>query len=294
MSEWKGQSRGKVIGYRIFGWTLKYLGLGFAYFLLKFVSAYFVFTSHKAFRSLFYYFHHRLGYGRIKSIISIFRNYYLFGQVLIDKTAVLAGFRHNLEFHLEGKEELLAMKDGGILISGHIGNWEVGGQVLDFLNKKINILVFDQEKEAIKQYQSQVLVHRNVSFITIENDLSHLIEIKRALENKEIIAMHGDRHLDGNKTLEINFLGEPALFPAGPWQMAQYLDKPVSYVFAVKETPRKYRFFATSPRTIGKSENYGKRDVFLKDPIQDYVAELEKITRRYPLQWYNYFDFWKK
>jgi len=294
MASWEGKSRGKVIGYKIFGWSLKYLGLNFAYFLLLFVSAYFVFASGKAFRSIFYYFHSRLKFNRLKTLFSIFHNYYLFGQVIIDKTVILGGFKHKIRLNLEGKDHLLQMKDGGILISGHIGNWEVGGQVLDFLEKKINVIVFDAEKQAIKNYMSEVLTDRLVNFISIGDDFTHLMEMKKVLANKEIIAMHGDRFISGNKTIMIDFLGEPAPFPLGPWLLASYFKVPVSYVFAIKESSKAYRFFATPIKMVPYSSTPSQREEILVNSIKEYVSELEKIVKRYPLQWYNYYDFWKK
>jgi len=294
MTTWEGKSRGKVIGYKIFEWSLKYLGLDFGYFLLLFVSAYFVFSSKKAFRSIFYYFHNRLHFNRLKSLTSIFRNYYLFGQVIIDKTVILGGFKNKIKLNLEGKEFLLQMKNGGILISGHIGNWEVGGQVLDFMEKKINVLVFDAERQAIKNYMSEVLSDRLVSFISIGDDYSHLMEMKKVLANKEIIAMHGDRFVSGNKTIMIDFLGEPAPFPLGPWLLASYFKVPVSYVFAIKESRKSYRFFATPIKMVPYTRNPSHREEILINSMKEYVYELEKIVKNYPLQWYNYYDFWMK
>jgi predicted LPLAT superfamily acyltransferase len=294
MTSWDGKSKGRVLGYRIFGWAIKHLGLNFAYFLLLFVSAYYVFASGKAFRSIYYYFHRRLGYGKVRSLICIFRNYYLFGQEIIDKTVVLGGFDHHLTFELEGKEHLREMQEGGILISGHIGNWEIGGQALEFLGKKVNIVVFDSEKEAIRNYMSEVLTKRNVNVIVIRNDFSHMFKIKEALSNKEIVAFHGDRYIDSNKTVPISFLGEPALFPLGPWQIAGYFNKPVSYVFSIKETKRRYRFFASPMKMIPVTQNYRERDEILIPSMKDYVIELERMVRNYPLHWRNYYNFWEE
>jgi len=270
-----------------------HLGLNFAYFLLTFVSAYFVFASGKAFNSLFYFYHVRLKQGRIKSIISIYRNYYLLGQGLIDKTAVLSGLKDKFEFMLEGKEHLLEMQNGGILISCHVGNWEVGGKALDFLDKKISLVIIDGEGQEIKNYISNVITDRNVSFIKIGNDFSHLFAIKKALENKELIAFLGDRFIEGNQTVKIDFLGEPALFPLGPWHMASYFNVPVSYVNAVKESKRRYRFYATPLKTVPSVKNPMERSALVLDSVKEYVTEFERITLKYPLQWHNYYNFWK-
>jgi len=293
MASWEGKSRGSVVGYKIFVWSIKHLGLNFAYFLLFFVTVYFVFASKKAFGSMFYFFHIRLEQSWVKSIISIFRNYYLLGQGLIDKTAVLSGLKDKFNFILEGKENLLEMHDGGILISGHIGNWEVGGKALDYLDKKINLVVLDGEEQAIKNYISDILTDRNVHFIKIGNDFSHLFEIKQALENKELVAFLGDRFIEGNQTVKIDFLGEPALFPLGPWHMASYFNVPVSYVFAVKESRRQYRFYATPLKIVPFVKNPKERSALVRDSIKEFVSEFERITRKYPLQWHNYFNFWK-
>ncbi|TRZ76253.1 MAG: lipid A biosynthesis acyltransferase [Bacteroidetes bacterium] len=293
MASWDGKSRGSVIGYRIFVWSIMHLGLNFAYFLLFFVTVYFVFASKRAFGSIFYFFHNRLEQSRFKSIISIFRNYYLLGQGLIDKTAVLAGLKDKFNFILEGKEHLLQMRDGGIIISGHIGNWEVGGKALDCLDKKVNLVIIDDEGPAIKKYISDILTDRNVHFIKIGNDFSHLFKIKEALENKELVAFLGDRFIEGNQTVKIDFLGEPALFPLGPWHMASYFNVPVSYVFAVKESRKQYRFYATPLKIIPSAKNPMERSKLVWDSIREFVSEFERITRKYPHQWHNYYNFWK-
>ena len=36
-----------------------------------------------------------------------------------------------------------------------------------------------------------------------------------------------------------------------------------------------------------------ERSAVVIDSVKEYVAELERITRKYPLQWHNYYNFWK-
>jgi predicted LPLAT superfamily acyltransferase len=293
MSSWEGKTRGGVLGYKIFVWTLKHLGLWFAYFLLTFVVVYFVFTSGKAFRAIFNFYRRMMKYSPVKAFISIYRNYYMFGQILLDKIAMLAGFQHKFTFDFEGEEYLRQMHDGGILVSAHVGNWEIAGQLLNRLEKRINIILFDAEHQQIKGYLSEVLSTRNVNFIVIRDDYSHLLEIKQALANKEIVAMHGDRFIEGNKTIVLNFMGRPALFPIGPVNMAAKFGVPVSFVFAVKETSSHYHFYATPLYRVAYTANLHQRDVNFREALTGYVRKFEEILRRYPLQWFNYYDFWK-
>ena len=293
MSSWKGKTRGGVLGYKIFVWILKHLGLSFAYFLLLFVVAYFIFSSRKAFRANYKYFRTILGYGVLHTLSSICRNYYYFGQIILDKIAFLAGLQNQFTFNFEGEEFLRQMDKGGLLISGHIGNWEIAGQLLNRLEKNVNIILYDAEHEQIKGYLSDVYTTRKVNFIIIKEDYSHLQEIRLALERGEIIAMHGDRFIEGNKVFRVNFLGKPALFPAGPVNLAARFGVPVSYVFAIKESRKHYHFFATPLRTVEFSSNLKKRESILREAVEAYVSALEIAVKRYPLQWFNYYNFWE-
>jgi predicted LPLAT superfamily acyltransferase len=44
---------------------------------------------------------------------------------------------------------------------------------------------------------------------------------------------------------------------------------------------------------IPYSGSLEKRKIYLEEAVQDYVATLERMVRKYPLQWFNYYDFWK-
>ena len=293
MQSWKGQTRGGVLGYKIFVWSLKYLGIFFAYFLLRFVALYFFFTSGKAFANIFNFYRNILHYTFFHSLVSVYRNYYRFGQVLIDKITVLAGFSQKFTFDFEGEDYLRQMNDGGLLISGHVGNWEIAGQLLNRLEKNINIILFDAEHQQIKGYLSDILTQRKVNFIVIRDDYSHLVEISKAFERKEIIAMHGDRFIEGNKTVTLDFMGKPARFPVSPVNLAARFNIPVSFVFAMKESNTHYHFFATPLVYCQFSRNLQQREVHLTKAVQGYVVALEHAVKNYPLQWFNYYDFWK-
>ena len=293
MSSWDGKTRGGVLGYKVFIWILKYLGLNFAYAVLSFVVIYFVATSGKAFMAIFQFYHRVMRYNRLTSFFSIYRNYYMFGQILLDKVAMLAGFQQKFTFDFEGEEYLRQMHDGGLLVSAHVGNWEIAGQLLNRLEKRINIILFDAEHKQIKGYLSEVMRSRNVNFIVIRDDYSHLLEIKQALANKEIIAMHGDRFIEGNKTITLDFMGKPAAFPIGPVNMAAKFRVPVSFVFAVKETSSHYHFYATPLCRVAFTTNLKQRETNFRDALAIYTTKFEDILRKYPFQWFNYYDFWK-
>ncbi|MBC8487904.1 MAG: lipid A biosynthesis acyltransferase [Bacteroidetes bacterium] len=297
MSSWKGKTRGGLFGYRFFITILKFLGLPVAYFFLRFVVIYFFLFSPKSFRTTFYYFNKVLNYNVFFSFIKIYKSYFVFGQVLLDKIAILAGFKTNFTFDFDGENHLRKMvtdSTGGLLISAHVGNFEIAEHLLKRLNTKINIVMYDAEHKKIKDYLSDILAKQNVNIIVIKNDYSHIFEINNALKNKELVCIHGDRFVKGSKTLYCDFLGKQALFPTGPFYLALKFKVPVSYVFAMKDTKSHYHFYATPATKFEYPPNFKKRNAVLELIIKQYISELEKIVYKYPEQWFNYYDFWGK
>lgn len=296
MTSWKGKTRGNVLGYKIFITVLKYLGLPFAYFLLRFVSFYYFLFNPSSFKIIWSFYRERMHFGFLKSAGYVYKNFYVFGQVLIDKVVAMAGFKAKFSFDFDGEEHLRQMvkdKTGGLLISAHIGNFEMAGHMLERLQTKINIIMFDAEHERIKEYISSV-TNRSFHVIVIKEDMSHIYEIIQAFDKKEIVCMHGDRFVEGNKTVLCNFLGEDTYFPAGPFYLAMKNNVPVSFVFAMKEKKNHYHFYATRSKIYHQPQVRDKRDVATKVIIDDYIREMELTIKKYPAQWFNYYNFWKK
>jgi predicted LPLAT superfamily acyltransferase len=184
-------------------------------------------------------------------------------------------------------------KTGGIIINAHIGNFEIAGQLLERLNTRINVLMLDAEHQQIKKYLSHVLVNKDVNIIPIQSDFSHIVPIGEALLNKELLAMAGDRFIEKNKVFNIRFMGKQALFPAGPFYLAARFGVPVTFAFAMKESKSHYHFYATQPMVIKKYKNQEVQDKELKHFVEKYAHEFERILKKYPLQWFNYYSFWE-
>jgi predicted LPLAT superfamily acyltransferase len=289
MASW-GASRGNKLGYRIFVVLIKTTGILPAYALLRLVTIYYFIFPGKAAQALLYYLRNRLGYSAIRSRISIYENFNYLGRSIIDKIVLMSGvpspftINHDGGIHLD---DIAASGKGGLLISAHIGNWEVAGHLLQRLKSKINIVMFDGEHEKIKEYLNTVR-ERSFNVIIIKKDISHIYEINAALKRNEFVCIHADRYVEGNRTIESTLLGEKALFPIGPFLLASTFEAPVSFVFALKEGLKHFHFYATP----GKIYPKGKSSI--PDILHDYTQQMETMIKKYPLQWHNYFQFWEE
>ncbi|RLD67505.1 MAG: lipid A biosynthesis acyltransferase [Bacteroidetes bacterium] len=297
MQSWKGSTRGGLWGYKIFILSLRFLGLGFAYFILAFIVVYFAAFAPKATRSIYYYFRTIRKQSAFQAFINIFRNYYVFGQVILDKIALLANFNTNFTYDFDGEHylhELAKRKQGALLIGAHVGNWEIAGQLIERIDTKFHIVMLEAEHENIKKLMDNVLVRKDVNIIAIKNDMSHLQKIKEAFENNHFVAMHGDRFMDGAKSISCKFYGKQAYFPTGPFYTATKFKVPIVVVSAMKQSRRHYHFHATEPKLYPHTANPRKRNEQMRIIIRDYISEISDMLDQYPLQWFNYYEFWEE
>jgi predicted LPLAT superfamily acyltransferase len=288
MSQWDGKSKGTVLGYRIFVFLIQKAGVRSAYFLLYFVASYYFLFLRKSNQAIFYYFKERLQYSWFKSKKMVFKSYYTFGQTIIDKVSISAGMRNKFTYEFDGIEilkKLLSEKKGGVLISAHIGNFEIAEHFLGDIdvNFQINLVTTDLEHSAIKNYLESVTKKPTVKFIIIKDNLSHIFEINAALANNELICFTGDRYFEGTKSLSEKILDKETNFPAGPFLIASRLKVPVVFVYVMKEPNLHYHLYAREATVKHRDE---------KGLLKEYVQSVESILEKYPLQWFNYFDFW--
>lgn len=289
MSDWDGKSKGNLLGYKIFVFFIKNIGVRSAYFVLYFVAAYYFLFLWQTNKVTFYYLHNRMGYSYWKAKRLLYSSYYVFGQTLIDKTAISAGMRDSFTYEFDGIETLkglLAQKKGAVLISAHIGNFEISEFFLSEVSAdfRINLVTADMEQHAIKQYLESISLGTTVKFIKIQDDLSHIYEINAALANNELVCFTGDRYFEHTKTLQAEFLGKEAHFPSGPFLIASRLRVPVVFVYVMKDKNLHYHLYAREAVVKHRDE---------QALLATYVESITGMLRRYPLQWFNYFDFWK-
>ena len=290
--QWQGKSKANPTGYKIFVFLLEKFGVQAAYLLLYFVSFYYFIFSHKTSKPILYFYNKRLGFSKLKSFRFLYKNYFTLGQTLIDKVALMAKVKTNFTYNFDGKnnlEEIVKNGKGGLLLSAHVGNWEAAGQMLEHINTKVNIVMYDGEDANIKKYLDSVTGERTFKIIYVKNDLSHIFEIKNALTANEIVCIHADRFLAGNKIIQTDFCGENAQFPYGPFLLSLKMDTPTVFVYAFKETNKHYHFYSSPLYYYNKKDGDTEQTV-----LNDFKVDLENKIKLYPEQWFNYHDFYTK
>ena len=254
------------------------------------VVPFYMLFSRKGYQAMYQFFRKRMGLGPWKAFWKVYVNHFRFGQIILDRFGVYAGKKYH--FVKEGQElmdELETHPEGFMLLSSHIGNYEIAGYSLKPKRKKFNALVFAGETATVMENRQRLLSQNNMSMILVKPDLSHLFAINAALDNGEIVSMPGDRIFGSQKTVDCEFFNATAHFPMGGFALAVQKEVNVLAVFVMKEGMRTYHAFV---RSIQCDRTENKREQ-IKKLAQAFATQLEEIVRRYPTQWFNYFDFWK-
>lgn len=288
--EWAGATYGS-------GWMHKWLVKSLKVFdvrLLYVFSYIFVVPVcvliNKSRKTTYHFLRDRIGYGRWKAAWKTYVNHCMFSQVVIDRFAMYAGKKFKVD--IDGYEHFLQLArkpEGFVQMSAHVGNYEIAGYTLVAEDKPFNALVYFGEKESVMVNRNQMFEHTNIKMIQAKIDMSHVFEMNNALALGETLSMPADRLLGSKKHLDLLFLGKKAQFPAGPFSITTLRGVSALAVNVMKVAAKSYKIYVT-PLKYDKTADKKQQIVQL---AQAYVAELERIIRLYPTQWYNYFEFWK-
>ena len=287
---WAGTTYGNAWMHRWLIRMLQYIDVRVLYaFTAIFVIPVCLFVNPSG-ANIYRYFRKQHGYGPLKSSLKTYQNHCQFSQVVIDKFATYAGKTFRMEIEgIEHFQQLAKGEESFVMLSSHIGNYEIAGYTLSSEQKPLNALVFFGEKASVMDNRAKLFADTNTRMIPIRPDMGHLFEIDQALQNGEIVSMPADRLLGSQKKLQIPFLNGTAAFPYGPFSIATLRGLNVLAIHVMKQSARTYKIYVT-PLCYNRE---APRQQQIQELAQQYVAEVQRIVKLYPTQWYNYFEFWK-
>ena len=277
-NEWSGKTDGQPWMQRSLIAMFRVVPLWLPYGVMALVVPFYMIFNRKGYNAMYRFFRERMNYGRWKSFWKVYSNHFRFGQIILDRFGVYAGKKYR--FITEGQElmdELETHPEGFVNLSSHVGNYEIAGYSLKPKSKRFNALVYAGETATVMENRQKMLSQNNMSMIPVKEDMSHLFLLNNAIDNGEIVSMPADRIFGSQKAVECQFFGEKARFPMGAFALASKKNVPMLAVFVMKESYKTYHAYVRGIRNA-----------------QDFADNLEEIVKRYPTQWFNYFDFWKQ
>lgn len=227
-----------------------------------------------------------------------FRQFWEFGSALVDRVLSWRNGIKRERFIFEGLEEFrsAALSSTGVIFMGaHVGNIEVIRAFVETRDIPVNALMFTKGSRKLHAFLEEVNPQTFLRVIEVSDVGSSLLfDLQARLSRGEIVAFLGDRVSIQSleRVCPVPFLGKNAMFPEGPWVLASFLDAPVYTGFCMRERNGMFRveFKKLADRVeLPRTERQHR----LRAYMEEYAGRLEDIIRRYPFQWFNFFDFWQ-
>ena len=232
--------------------------------------------------------------GRSPSLLEVYRHFFTFSTVIMDRLFFLARRLEHITIATHGKEAfepLLAANKGFLLASAHFGSFEAL-RVLAISENGLPVktLMYTENATQLNELLAEVNPQVAESVIPIGRP-GAMLQVKEWIAQGGIVGILADRITQGDKLVRLDFLGAPAEFPLGPWVLAAMLQVPVVLCFAVYCGNGHYEIHF-EPLSDGSVAGGETRQAFAERLAARYAERLAYHVRRRPYNWFNFFDFW--
>ena len=185
------------------------------------------------------------------------------------------GFEHIVAAQKHGK--------GGILITGHLGNWELGGILLALEGVPLTVVTLEEPATGLTKWREAYRQRLGIKTIPVGADPFSFVGIIAALRRNEFIAMLVDRPYGGS-AVPVRFFGADTCFSAAPTLLWRHTGAHVIPAFVLQKSGGRYVSLLAPPVPM---EPDGPANA------QRIATVFESIVRRNPEQWFNYASIWK-
>lgn len=225
------------------------------------------------------------------------RTLWNFAWCLTERYEALAKGR-TIETRAEGDEHWYRIAEAGegfVLVTAHIGHWEVGSMAAS--SKKVSRVhvVREEEMNARAQGFLQGLfdgLEDNLFEVHFaREDPSIGVQLLQALRRGEIVAMQGDRPRAGAKAASVEAFGKPFWLPPGPATLARAAEVVIQPVFSFREKRLQTRVVFRPTIRVPRTKD---READLLVALQQMAAEVEWAIREDPYQWFCFRELWPK
>lgn len=298
------RERGSLFGLKTFFMFYKFGGRYLAIAILHPILFYFFITGKSSRQASLKYLNKLFQAGYLSKKPNLwmsFKHFLAMGLAALDKVDVwldkipMDSINH---INYDIFEPLLLENKGALIIGSHLGNLEICRALAkDNTAACFNVLVFTEHAQKFNDFINSLNGDVKVNLIEVtEMGPDFAIMLQGKIDQGEYVVIAGDRTSTtvAGRVIYSDFIGEQAPFSQGPFILAGILQCPVLMMFCLKApSSGKYNliFESLSP---GIQWTRKTRDAELSQLVNKYAKTLEKYCAQYPLQWFNFFDFWQR
>jgi Kdo2-lipid IVA lauroyltransferase/acyltransferase len=182
-----------------------------------------------------------------------------------------------------------AVEDGKgfIIVTGHLGNWELGGAYLAARGVPVDAIARRMVNPLFDGYLTRT---RSRLGMRVIYDADAVKRTPRAFRDGRAVAFLADQGVLGLASTFVPFFGRPAKTPRGPAVFALRFGVPIFFATAVRTPSGRYRIIF-EPLELAPT---GDRERDVDATVARYTQALERWVRRYPEQYFWHHRRWRR
>ncbi len=292
---WSSRSVGTAWQLGFFYALVRLGGRRVSYFFLRLIAPYYVFVRVGIARRSDPYLRRRFPsaswLGRRWHCL---RQFIALGETILDKA--IAGLRqrplteHNPDLR-RYLQEIVAEGKGVIIVTAHVGCWQMALAGLDFLPGSVNMVMYRDEEDRERDVFTHAGAEPPYRVIDPTGAFGGAIEIVDRLASGDVVCVMGDRLMYPEApAVAVPFLGAPVRFPTGVYRLAAVAGAPVVVLLSHKTGSGSYR--VEMAKEIRLPAAAARQPEAWRDCAQLYAAALADYAEKYPHQFFNFYDMW--
>jgi KDO2-lipid IV(A) lauroyltransferase len=183
-------------------------------------------------------------------------------------------------------EEARAGGRGVIIVTGHIGNWEIAGSYFAARGVPIDAIARGAANPEFERYVTRT---REQLGMHVVHDSEAVRRTPRALRENRVVAMVSDQGALGLASTYVPFFGRPAKTPRGPAVFALRLRVPVLFAVSLRRPDGTFHLGLERVPVL----DTGDRDRDVDAIVERYTAMLERWVRQVPEQYFWQHRRWR-
>lgn len=226
--------------------------------------------------------------------LQVAKHIFYFSATILDRVYFLTDQFHRFDIKIHGLEHIKSQQASGkgcILLGAHLGSFELLRALAVHNKMPFKILMYQDHNAMITKIFNSLNPDVATSVINLADD-NAMLKMNECLSAGDMIGMLGDRYVENDKRLNCKLLGGSVEFPAGPITLATITKVPVIFFSGVYCGKNKYEIYIEKISEATQLAR-GERDNHVKDTTQTYVNRIEYYIKKYPYNWFNFYDFWQ-
>ena len=283
---------------RLMRWIAVAAGRPIARLVLHPITLYFLIANGRARRESARYLSKAL--QRPAGLADVYRHIHRFASTILDRVYFLQERFDQFEVRATGAEPMHAMlaRGEGVMLAGaHIGSFEALRASAQGRGERVAMLMYEDNARLINATLAAVAPNAQLHTIALGR-AGAMLSLRRWLDEGGIAGLLADRTLPGpserSRTLQLDFLGQPARFSDGPFRLAAMLRRPVYFMAGLYEGGNRYEMRFVELADFRADAPTGGLDVDqrVRSALERYVALIESLCVESPYNWFNFYDFW--